>query len=75
MITRTGATLRDGGELSDLAPTVLDLLELAAAGAHDRGISYSLLKIAEKALQTSYPHQIYKRIPAIYSGHIVAPTA
>jgi len=28
VITQNGATLRDGGELSDLAPTVLDLLEL-----------------------------------------------
>ncbi len=28
VLTRTGANLRDGGELSDLAPTVLDLLEL-----------------------------------------------
>jgi 2,3-bisphosphoglycerate-independent phosphoglycerate mutase len=28
VITQNGATLRDGGELSDLAPTVLDLLDL-----------------------------------------------
>jgi len=29
VLTRKGANLRDGGELSDLAPTVLELLELA----------------------------------------------
>jgi 2,3-bisphosphoglycerate-independent phosphoglycerate mutase len=28
VLTRAGAALRDGGELSDLAPTVLDLLGL-----------------------------------------------
>jgi 2,3-bisphosphoglycerate-independent phosphoglycerate mutase len=28
VITQNDATLRDGGELSDLAPTVLDLLDL-----------------------------------------------
>ena len=39
VVTDEGATLRDGGELSDLAPTVLDLLGLAAAGGHDGAIS------------------------------------
>jgi 2,3-bisphosphoglycerate-independent phosphoglycerate mutase len=29
VVTREGITLRDGGELSDLAPTVLDLLAVA----------------------------------------------
>jgi 2,3-bisphosphoglycerate-independent phosphoglycerate mutase len=33
VVTREGLDVRDGGELSDLAPTVLDLLGLAAPGA------------------------------------------
>jgi 2,3-bisphosphoglycerate-independent phosphoglycerate mutase len=32
VVTRTGTALRGGGALSDLAPTVLDLLDLAAPG-------------------------------------------
>jgi 2,3-bisphosphoglycerate-independent phosphoglycerate mutase len=30
IVTLEGATIRDGGELSDLAPTILDLLGLDA---------------------------------------------
>jgi 2,3-bisphosphoglycerate-independent phosphoglycerate mutase len=33
VLADSGATLRDGGELSDLAPTVLDLLGLAPPAA------------------------------------------
>jgi 2,3-bisphosphoglycerate-independent phosphoglycerate mutase len=33
ILTSTGASLRDGGELSDLAPTVLDLLGLPLPAA------------------------------------------
>jgi 2,3-bisphosphoglycerate-independent phosphoglycerate mutase len=33
VLTLDGVALRDGGELSDLAPTVLDLLDLPAPAA------------------------------------------
>ena len=36
IVTRGRASLRDGGELSDLAPTVLDLLGLPVADGDDR---------------------------------------
>jgi 2,3-bisphosphoglycerate-independent phosphoglycerate mutase len=42
VVTRNGVTLRDRGELSDLAPTVLDLLEL---GQPDRMTGRSLILV------------------------------
>jgi 2,3-bisphosphoglycerate-independent phosphoglycerate mutase len=33
ILTRAGTALRDGGELSDLAPTVLDLLSMPLPAA------------------------------------------